>query len=125
MITVEKVLKIHDVLIHEFGGKAGIRDLAVLESAINRPFTGVADQEFYPTIEEKAAVYLERIVAGHPFSDGNKRTGYVLMRLFLLENNKDILVSEDEKYELVISVASGRVTFDEIVSWIKRHITTL
>ena len=75
MITVEKVLKIHDVLIHEFGGKAGIRDLAVLESAINRPFTGVADQEFYPTIEEKAAVYLESIVAGHPFSDGNKRTG--------------------------------------------------
>ncbi len=125
MITVEKVLKIHDVLIHEFGGKAGIRDLAVLESAINRPFTGVADQEFYPTIEEKAAVYLESIVAGHPFSAGNKRTGYVLMRLFLLENNKDILVSEDEKYELVISVASGRVTFDEIVSWIKRHITTL
>lgn len=125
MITVEKVLKIHDVLIHEFGGKAGIRDLAVLESAINRPFTGMADQEFYPTIEEKAAVYLESIVAGHPFSDGNKRTGYLLMRLFLLENNKDILASEDEKYELVISVASGQLKFDDIVSWIKRHITTL
>lgn len=125
MITLERVLKIHDVLIREFGGKAGIRDLAVLESAINRPFTGVADQEFYPTIEEKAAVYLESIVAGHPFSDGNKRTGYVLMRLYLLENSKDILVSEDEKYELVIAVASGKLNFNEIVFWIKKHITEI
>lgn len=125
MITLERVLKIHDVLIREFGGKAGIRDLAVLESAISRPFTGVADQEFYPTIEEKAAVYLESIVAGHPFSDGNKRTGYVLMRLYLLENSKNILVSEDEKYELVIAVASGKLNFNEIVFWIKKHITEI
>ena len=52
------------------------------------------EMEFYPDVEQKAAAILESIVNNHPFIDGNKRTGYVLMRLFLLEQNKDIQASQ-------------------------------
>ncbi len=122
MIHLNAVLEIHQLLIEEFGGKAGIRDLTVLESAIQRPFTGLAEQEFYPTPVEKAAAVLESIVTGHPFTDGNKRTGYVLMRLFLMENGKDIAATEEEKYQLVIAIASGQKQFQEIVDWIQAHL---
>jgi len=122
MIQLNAVLEIHQLLIEEFGGKSGIRDQAVLESAIKRPYSGLNEQEFYVTPEEKAAAILESIVAGHPFTDGNKRTGYVLMRLLLLEHGKDILASEEEKYQLVISVASGQNGFKEIVEWIQKHV---
>jgi len=58
----------------------------------------------------------------HPFVDGNKRTGYTLFRLMLLLENCDIDASEEEKYELVISVASGQASFKKILSWTKHRL---
>lgn len=124
MITLNQVLEIHTILLNQFGGKEGVRDLAALESAIQRPYSGLSEQQFYPTAEEKAASVLESIVAGHPFTDGNKRTGYVLMRLMLMQHGLDIAAAEDEKYALVIGVASGDVKFDEILYWIKQHVVS-
>ncbi len=125
MISLKEALEIHEMLLNEFGGKAGIRDKSILEAALKRPFTGLQEQEFYPSAEEKAAAVLESIVAGHPFLDGNKRTGYVLMRLFLIQNRFDIAASEEEKYELVIGVASGKIKFEGMVAWLKSHVIKL
>jgi death-on-curing protein len=122
MIDIQEVLVIHDTLIVQFGGSNGIRDYNLLVSAINRPFTGTGDTEFYPTIHEKAAALIESIVKNHPFVDGNKRTGYVMMRLFLLNNGFDIQASQDEKYTFVIRIASGSLTIEHITSWILEHI---
>ena len=122
MIDIQEVLVIHDTLIVQFGGSNGIRDYNLLVSAINRPYTGTGDTEFYPTIHEKAAALIESIVKNHPFVDGNKRTGYVIMRLFLLNNGFDIQASQDEKYTFVIRIASGSLTIEHITSWILEHI---
>ena len=122
MIDIQEVLVIHDTLIVQFGGSNGIRDYNLLVSAINRPFTGTGDTEFYPTIHEKAAALIESIVKNHPFVDGNKRTGYVIMRLFLLNNGFDIQASQDEKYTFVIRIASGSLSIEHITSWILEHI---
>ncbi|MCF8293844.1 MAG: type II toxin-antitoxin system death-on-curing family toxin [Chitinophagaceae bacterium] len=122
MIDIQEVLVIHDTLIVHFGGSNGIRDYNLLVSAINRPFTGTGDTEFYPTIHEKAAALIESIVKNHPFVDGNKRTGYVMMRLFLLNNGFDIQASQDEKYTFVIRIASGSLSIEHITSWILEHI---
>jgi len=122
MIDIQEVLVIHDTLIVQFGGSNGIRDYNLLVSAINRPFTGTGDTEFYPTIHEKAAALIESIVKNHPFVDGNKRTGYVMMRLFLLNNGFDIQASQDEKYTFVIRIASGSLTIEHITSWVLEHI---
>ena len=122
MIDIQEVLVIHDTLIVQFGGSNGIRDYNLLVSAINRPFTGTGDTEFYPTIHEKAAALIESIVKNHPFVDGNKRTGYVMMRLFLLNNGFNIQASQDEKYTFVIRIASGSLSIEHITSWILEHI---
>ena len=58
----------------------------------------------------------------HPFVDGNKRTGYVLMRSLLINDGLDIKASQEEKYEFVLSIASGRSKLPEIIDWITMHI---
>jgi death on curing protein len=123
MIDLQEVFEIHQVLIQQFGGSQGVRDERLLKSAIERPFSGFGETEFYPTPEEKAGAILESIVKNHPFIDGNKRTGYVLMRLILMQFGKDITATQDEKYSFVIEVASGQIELQEIVAWIRNRAT--
>lgn len=121
MINFEEVLAIHSRVIKEFGGSDGIRDKALVEAAINRPFQTFDGQELYPSAIEKATAVLESILNNHPFVDGNKRTGYVLMRLLLLKNGYDIKASQTLKYEMVICVAKGECKFDEIKNWLTKN----
>jgi len=121
MIPLKEVEHIHKLLIDTFGGSHGVRDLSALLSALARPFQTFDNKELYPTPIDKAASLLESIVSNHPFIDGNKRTAYVLARLFLLQNRMDIKASQQDKYEFVMSIASGKMRFEEIVSWIEKH----
>lgn len=123
MIDLQDILEIHQILIQEFGGLQGVRDEGLVKSAIERPFGGFGETEFYPTPEAKAGAILESIVKNHPFIDGNKRTGYVLMRLVLMHFGKDIIATQGEKYNFVIAVASGQINFHEIVAWIEKQAT--
>jgi death-on-curing protein len=84
MIDIEDVLKIHEFLINKFGGSEGVRDIDLLKSAIGRPFQTFDKKDLYKSHVEKSAVIIESIVSNHPFIDGNKRVGYVFMRLFLM-----------------------------------------
>ena len=122
MIDIEEVLVIHEILIEEFGGTKGVRDRNLLESSLYRPFSTFDGQDLYKNPVDKAAALLESIVVNHPFLDGNKRTGYTLMRLTLLQFDLDIESTEDNKFELVIGVAEGRIKFDQIKKWIKRNL---
>ncbi|GAB3342097.1 type II toxin-antitoxin system death-on-curing family toxin [Larkinella ripae] len=121
MITVDEVLLIHRRLIEEFGGSDGVRDEGSMLSAIGRPYSGFGDTEFYQNPEEKAAAIIESIVTNHPFVDGNKRTGYVLMEIILRTNNVFINASLQERYDFVIQIATGDLKYNGIVDWIKKH----
>ena len=121
MINQEDVLKIHKILIDQFGGSHGVRDEGSLNSAINRPFATFDQHELYPAPIEKAAALLESIVTNHPFIDGNKRTGYVLARLLLLKSGLDIEATQEDKYELVIAVSKGEWKFEQIKNWLKER----
>lgn len=123
MIDYQEVLEIHQVLIREFGGSQGVRDENGLKSALERPFSGFGETEFYPSPEEKAGAILESIVKNYLFIDGNKRTGYVLMRLVLMNFGKDIDATQDQKYDFVVFVASGQLDFQQIVTWIRQCTT--
>jgi len=118
MRTVKDVEHIHHILINEFGGSNGIRDINGLEAALARPYATFDQQELYPTAVEKAAAIFESIIINHPFIDGNKRTAYVLMKLILFEAELDIVASQDEKYEMVISASKGEMRFGEIKIWL-------
>jgi death-on-curing protein len=122
MISIEEVEHIHNLLIEEFGGAKGIRDFGALDAAINRPFATFDQQDLYPSSVDKAAAIIESILINHPFIDGNKRTGYVLMRLFLLQSGQDIEAGQEEKYNFVISIATGKMTFEGIKKWIGERL---
>lgn len=124
MISLEFILGLHQILIKKYGGSSGVRDQAVLESAIHRPFQTFDGEDLYQTPIEKAAALLESIVKNHPFVDGNKRTGYVAMRLFLKKNSLDIKATEDEKYDFVIKVASGEMDSSAIQGWLENQTYT-
>jgi death-on-curing protein len=118
MILIKEVEQLHRILIDKFGGSHGIRDNAALESAIARPSQMFDSKELYPSVLEKAAALIESILINHPFIDGNKRTGYTLLRLFLIQNEMDITASQDNKYEFVIDIASGTLKYEGIISWL-------
>lgn len=121
MITIDEVEKIHEILIASFGGSNGVRDRSALESALARPFQTFDAVKLYPTILEQGAALIESILVNHPFVDGNKRTGYTLLRLYLLNFRIDITASSDNKYEFVINIASGTLQYDGIVAWLKNN----
>ncbi len=121
MITVKEAIKIHGILIEQFGGKSGVRDLGALEAAINRPYVTFNAIELYSEPVDKAMAIIESIVVNHPFVDGNKRAGYVLMRLLLLNEGYDIYANEEEKYSFVIGIASGQLKTEEIRMWLQEH----
>lgn len=119
MITVEQAKKIHEILIDKYGGAKGLRDLALLESALSRPYQTFGGIELYEDVFNKAAAIIESILINHPFIDGNKRIGFVILRLILLEEGWELSASQEEKYQFVIGIASGNMNFDGILIWIK------
>ena len=122
MISEKDALQIHSILIERFGGLAGVRDKELLDSALNRPYQTFDEIELYPNPIAKAAAMLESIVKNHPFNDGNKRTGYVLARLVLMENQLDIHTNQDQKYKFVISISTGELNFDQIKKWLEKYV---
>ncbi|MDR6969218.1 death-on-curing protein [Flavobacterium arsenatis] len=122
MISIKETEIIHNILIDKFGGRKGICDIRLLESALARPFATFDNQDLYPNPIEKASAIFESIIINHPFIDGNKRTAYTLMRLLLLESNLDIIASQEEKYMMVISASKGEFRFEEIKSWIHSNL---
>lgn len=123
MITIDEALRIQSILIDKFGGLSGLRDRNLLDSALSRPYQTFDDKELYATPPEKAAAILESMLINHPFLDGNKRFGYVAMRLTLMEFGMDIHANEEDKYNFVIEIAKGELKFDGILKWIKQKLT--
>jgi death-on-curing protein len=124
MISKEEVFLIHDEVVKLHGGANGIRDLGGLESAIARPYQSFAAEDLYPTCFEKAAAIGESIIMNHPFIDGNKRTGYVLMELLLRIEEIKINASDDDLYTFVIKISTGEFKFEQIVEWLNQNTSS-
>lgn len=112
-LTLEEVLEMHDAFIEKFGGLKGIRNVNLLLSAIETPKATMFGEDLYPAVYNKAA-YLFHIVQNHPFNDANKRTGFGATYLFLRANGVPILLSDEVFENLVIEVAKGKVSKEEI-----------
>jgi death-on-curing protein len=121
MINKEEVFLIHDEVVKLHGGANGIRDMGGLESAIARPYQTYDSLDLYPSAFEKNAAIGESIIMNHPFIDGNKRTGYVLMETILRLFGFKIISSDDDLYHFVISISTGETKFEQIVEWLKKN----
>lgn len=122
IFPIEEVLSIHRVLIDSFGGSQGLRDGSLLKAALQRPLQTFDGHELYPSEVQKSAALLESIVKNHPFIDGNKRTGYVLARLYLMEKGWDIIAPEQEKYRFIIAISENKLVIEEVVNWLKERL---
>ena len=120
-IIPEQVLFIHVRLIAETGGLHGIRELALMESAVARPQVSFDGRDLYGNLFAKAAALLESLVNNHPFLDGNKRTGISAMALFLRMNGYRIKATNEEIVNFTLAVAKKQLDFEEMTAWLAKN----
>ena len=118
-LTVEKVLEIHERSLEESGGDPGVRDQGLLESAVAQPRAGFGGKELYLDIADKAAALAFSLVRNHPFVDGNKRTGYAAMMMFLSRNGHTIITTIDERESIFVSLAAGPLSRERFLAWVR------
>jgi death-on-curing protein len=118
-IDLSVVLAIHEQQIAEHGGSLGIRDLGMIESALGRPQNLLLYND--PDIFDLAAAYGYGLAQNHGFIDGNKRTAYVVTRLFLILNGYDISASAVEKVITFEKVGQGKIDQVALASWLRSH----
>ena len=117
----DKVLLLHKLIAEETGGSVGVRDEALLESALASVFASFGGQEFYPTKEEKGARLGYTLISNHAFVDGNKRIGMYVMLTFLEVNGIRLDCTNEEVVEVGLSVADGTMGYEALRDWVIDH----
>ena len=121
-VVVEDCLALHEASIELYGVEHGVRDMGLLESALAQPWSGFGDHEAHPTIAAKAAAYMYFVTGNHPFLEGDERTAFGAMWLFLRLNGYRLALSDDEKYGLVKGVVSGELGLAAVTAMIGRAL---
>ena len=119
-VDIEVALAAHDEQLVEHGGAAGLRDRAMLESAMARPQNLVSSGD--PDAADLAAAYAFGIARNHPFVDGNKRTALVVSETFLTLNGRQLVCDDVEVVVTFLSLAAGELTADQLASWFRKHL---
>jgi len=113
------ILAIHDEQIAAHGGAGGVRDHGLLDSALARPLNRAGYGA--PDTAELAAVYAMALIGNHPFIDGNKRTGYVALEVFLALNGLRFPVSDADAVLTTLRLAAGDIADEDFIAWIRAH----
>lgn len=121
VLELEKVLEIHNKLIDLFGGSYGIRDIGLLDSALNRINASIDGKDLYPDIYIKVSVITYSIINNHPMIDGNKRLGLAVMLVILRLNKIELTYSQNELIEFGLKIAQNKYNEAFIAEWIKKH----
>jgi death-on-curing protein len=105
-LTVEQALRIARIAV---GAPIEVRDVGLLESAVNRPRAGLLGQSAYPDLFAKAGALMHSLARNHPLVDGNKRLAWLATYVFLAKNGIELEPDDDAAYELVVAVAAGAI----------------
>lgn len=119
-IGINSVFAIHDEQLAEFGGLDGVRDVGAIESALARPQHLAAYGD--PDISDLAAAIAFGIAKNHGFSDGAKRTAFVVSAVFALKNGYEITAPEDEVVVVMNDVAGGVMSEAQLAAWFRDHL---
>ena len=119
-VREDVALALHDRQLAEHGGPSGLRDAGALASALARPVNQWTYGEDDPCA--LAAAYAFGIARNHPFADGNKRTAWVMARLFLRKNGIGIAFTEREAIATVMALAAGELSEAELADWFRQHM---
>ena len=114
----EKVLLLHKLVTEETGGDPNVRDIALLNSALESAFQTLDGKELYPTKEEKGARIGYALISNHAFVDGNKRIGMYVLLTFLETNGIKIHPTVDDVARVGLAVAAGEMKYEDLLEWI-------
>jgi len=117
-IPKKVILFSHDQLIQRYGGSTGIRDMKLLESALEQPKATFGGTYLHDTIFKMAAAYGYHLCNNHPFIDGNKRISLVAMDIFLQQNGYEIVATEKETYKVIMRLSTGNLSKEQLTSWL-------
>ena len=116
--TLAETLELHVRLIERFGGKVGVRDMGLLESALMRPQTG-----YYKSLSLQAAALLQSLTQNHGFIDGNKRVAFATSAIFLRMNGYRFKIDVNRGEIFIIDrVIKSKADIDEIATWLEKHM---
>lgn len=110
---------LHDESLAEHGGRAGLRDEGLLDSALARPLNLTAYGE--PDLADLAASYAFGLAQNHPFVDGNKRAAFLAVGMFLYLNGHRLHVTQADATLTVLGLAAGDITEAAFADWLRRH----
>ena len=119
-LRLDVLLAVHEEQLVEHGGPSGVRDQGLLESALARPQQLAAYGE--PDASAMAAALTWGLAKNHPFVDGNKRTAFVAMELFLLCNGYVLTASDPQCVLTMLDVAAGEMGEEALAKWLRQHI---
>ena len=122
-ITKALALAIHDRQLAEHGGGSGVRDHALLDSALARPQQLYAYGHPPPDLAALAASLTFGLARNHPFVDGNKRTAHVCYRVFIALNGGEFVATDEDKYINMLSLAEGSLEESAFADWLRPRIT--
>lgn len=117
----DKVLLLHQLMAEATGGSIGVRDEALLESALENAFATFGGQELYPSKEEKGARIGYTLISNHAFVDGNKRIGMYVMLTFLEVNGIRLDGTNKDVIDAGLGVASGEMDYESLLKWVRDH----
>ncbi len=120
-LTKEIVLAFHEDQLKQYGGKEGVRDESLLESALAQPEASFGGDYVHTDIYHMAAAYGYHICQNHPFFDGNKRTALIAMYTFLFVNGYRIVADKKSLFAIMMDLANGKVSKDELSEYLKMH----
>jgi len=120
-LSLHEILAIHRDQIARYGGSEGVRDWALLQSAVAMPAAAFGGRFLHTDLCEMAAAYLFHLVENHPFVDGNKRVGAVAADVFLALNNILLTADQDAYADLVWSVARGETTKSGVAEFFRKN----
>lgn len=112
-------LRLHELVANVTGGSVGIRDKALLESALESPFLTFGGEDLYATLEAKGARLGCSLISNHAFVDGNKRIGTLIMLTFLEMNGIHLNLTNEDIEFIAMSVAKGDYKYEDVLNWIE------
>lgn len=120
-LSLRWIMTAHVRLVSQFGGHLGVRDVGLIESALNRPLTGFGGQIVYETPFKRAAILWIGLIRNHGFVDANKRTATAAMARWLQLDGFQLRSGQDELVEIAVAIAQKTVELDDVASWLERY----
>ena len=126
-LSVEEAIAINIAMILRYspGEQTGVKDAALLESAVLRPHSSAFEKDAYPTIFEKSAALFESLGQNHPFYNANKRTAFTALVIFLRYNDLLFKMNTKDAEDLTVDMVNHKYTFEDLAEMIKKHCVAI